>query len=135
MAYLEECMSKALIAKERLFAGFDFAFGFPIGSTDLPGGGRWETVWSWLASEINDGDDNCSNRFEVATRLNAMFENGGPFWGHPHTHAGRYAGLLPKKPCYDDIGVSEKRGIDTVVTSAQPVWKLASIPFTDSASS
>ena len=125
MAYLRACIEDALRAGDRLFAGFDFAFGYPAGTAQLPGKGQWEVMWSWLAKEVEDGDDNWSNRFDVAGKLNGGFEGGGPFWGHPSTHAGRYANLQTRKPDYSQVGVEEKRGIDSLVPSAQPVWKLA----------
>jgi len=125
IAYLSKCIEDALGAGQRLFAGFDFAFGYPAGTTELPGKGHWEAVWSWLSEQVEDADDNRSNRFDIAAKLNDRFKSGGPFWGHPSTHAGRYAGLEARKPDYCAIGVAEKRSIDLLVPSAQPVWKLA----------
>ncbi len=123
--YLGGCINDAIKAGERLFAGFDFAFGYPVGATDLPGNGRWEEVWSWLYEHVEDADDNRSNRFEVAAQLNQCFGRGGPFWGHPPTHKGRYPGLGTSRPDYDAIDVPERRSIDALVPRAQPVWKLA----------
>lgn len=125
MSYIGDCIEKTLKAGQRLFAGFDFAFGYPAGTRDLPGEGRWEDIWSWLCEQIEDADDNRSNRFEIAAKLNQCFAQGGPFWGHPPTHKGRYLGLEASKPDYDVIGVAEKRQIDALVPRAQPVWKLA----------
>ena len=125
MTCLRDSIADALEAGERLFAGLDFAFGYPVGTAGLPGEGQWEAMWSWLANEIEDNDDNQSNRFDVAGRLNGRFKSRGPFWGHPPTHVGRYANLHARKPEYSAIGVEEKRGIDSLVVSAQPVWKVA----------
>ena len=68
----------------RLLIGFDFAMGYPAGfAARLTGEARAEAVWRWLAGAITDVE-NRNNRFEVATRINALFPEGpGPFWSHP----------------------------------------------------
>ena len=114
-----------LCAQGRTLVGFDFAFGYPCGSAALPGGGEWSAVWDWLAGNVRDGDDNRSNRFEAASRLNEGFASSGPFWGHPHQHGGRYTYLGTRKPDYLALGIRERRRVETIVPRAQPVWKLA----------
>lgn len=123
-------ITAAMKQGERLLAGFDFGFGFPkgvarhISKTDDWADG-WADVWQMLHSGIEDSEKNRSNRFDYAAQLNeTVFSDlDGPFWGHPHQHAGRYSGLGPKRPKYESL--PEKRLVEEVLPSAQPVWKLA----------
>ncbi|MEM9278397.1 MAG: precorrin-8X methylmutase [Pseudomonadota bacterium] len=126
MEYLEAAVQQTVDLGQRLFAGFDFAFGYPADSAFLPGKGAWRDMWKFLHEQIEDHDDNLNNRFEIGGKLNRLLgSEEGPFWGHPHQHEGKYEGLGAKKPDYKKLGISEKRQIDDLVTTAQPVWKLA----------
>lgn len=126
MRYIESVIIEMIKQGKQLFIGFDFAFGYPIGSNSLPGRGRWEAIWAWLCNNIDDDDDNKSNRFEIASRLNELHPEGHqPFWGLPWQHEDRYSHLKITKPDYTMMGISERRTIDEKVKSAQPVWKLA----------
>jgi hypothetical protein len=84
----------------RIFLGFDFAYGYPVdfaaalqaatgqSDRDLP----WHIVWEYLSQHIKDDEgtalaarpNNRSNRFEVASQINALLstdpEAAGPFW-------------------------------------------------------
>ena len=111
--------------EQRLFIGFDFAFGYPKGSHGLPGGGEWQAVWTYLHSEIEDDEGNRSNRFDVARRLNEGFGKRGPFWGYPHQHHGRYGALPFRRPDYEALGVRERRYVDAAAKAASPPWKLS----------
>ena len=125
MLEIEAEIAEALAAGERLFVGFDFAFGYPSDACFLPGEGRWTDVWSSFAATVEDDDRNRTNRFDVADRLNGMVDGAGPFWGHPWQHRGRYENLAAERPDYAALGLREKRHVDARVRSAQPVWKLA----------
>ena len=107
---------------ERLFVGFDFAFGYPSDAKSLPGEGRWKAVWSHLSEEIFDGEDNDNNRFDVGALLNTRFPPPGPFWGCPAGFVPAKGTLTPKRPAY--VG-RERRHIETLVPRAQSAWKLA----------
>lgn len=118
------CM-KAAEDGRRLFAGFDFAFGYPAGTAKaVAGKADWRALWRVLGELIEDDDKNASNRFDVAAFLNrSCFSGTSPFWGHP---AGRtYDGLGPKRPKTMPDGIAEKRRAETIMAGAQPVWKLA----------
>lgn len=113
----------------RLFAGFDFAFGYPAGTARaVSGKADWRALWRVLGELIEDDETNASNRFDVAAFLNrscfaADKSAPGPFWGHP---AGRtYDGLGPKRPKKMPPGLAEKRRGEAIMRGAQPVWKLA----------
>ena len=89
-----------LIARDRVvLVGLDFAFGYPAGFARRlnPEAPDWRGVWKEIAARVRDGDDNFSNRFEVAAALNAKVSGGAfPFWGCPEAAAGTH--LATHKP-------------------------------------
>lgn len=109
----------------RVLVGFDFAMGYPAGFAErLTGEPRAEAVWRWLAGAITD-IDNCNNRFEVATRINAAFPEGpGPFWSHPTGQA--WPGLPFRRAGIDyaALGLSESRAAEAAVPRAKSPWML-----------
>lgn len=122
MGYLEARLLAARARRERVMLGFDFVFGFPRGTArELTGRDDWQAIWALLADLIEDGDDNRSNRFEVAGKLNRRI--GAPhFWGRPHQH--EYPDLDPKRPVHGYPRLPERRRAEAEVGSTQPVWKL-----------
>ncbi|MEO1746820.1 MAG: hypothetical protein AAFR13_09865, partial [Pseudomonadota bacterium] len=106
MEIIRGACADAVDAGSRLFAGFDFAFGWPKRSfqtlcppsqdlfarSNLPpnpepgnkseddGVCAWKQLWRFLDEHIEDDDDNANNAFELAGRLN---QDHAPFWGHP----------------------------------------------------
>ena len=125
MRLLERRISSALAKGERLLVGFDFPFGYPAGTAaPIAGTPVWSALWQVLEDKVSDDEHNRSNRFDVAGELNACLSQAGLlFWGHPANRS--YAHLGPKRDgaAYDVI--SEKRLVETVAKTAQPVWKLA----------
>ncbi len=109
----------------RVLIGFDFAMGYPSGfAARLTGEPRAEAVWRWLAGAITDVD-NRNNRFEVATRINALFPEGsGPFWSHPSGQS--WPGLPFRRTGidYDTLGLSETRMAEAAVPRAKSPWML-----------
>lgn len=103
--------------------GFDFPMGYPAGfAARLTGQASAPAVWRWLEGRIEDAPDNRNNRFAVAAGINRQF-GGGPFWGRP---AGLDLPDLPERKTvdYPALGLSERRAVERLVRSAQPVWKL-----------
>lgn len=106
---------------ERVLIGFDFVFGYPRGAARaIAGEPGWKALWSHFAEGIADGEDNRSNRFEVAAGINRRL--GAHFWGHPNGHA--YEGLAPTRPLEAYAEIPERRLAEARQKSAQPVWKL-----------
>ncbi|MEM7238542.1 MAG: hypothetical protein AAF501_12070 [Pseudomonadota bacterium] len=106
----------------RVLVGFDFPFGYPAGfAARVTGTDRALALWDWLSDQVEDAPDNANNRFDVAARLNALFEGAGPFWGRPATLASdvpeRKTGIV-----YDPV--AERRIVEHRQRSAQPTWKL-----------
>ncbi|MDP3195896.1 molybdopterin guanine dinucleotide synthesis [Tabrizicola sp.] len=109
----------------RVLIGFDFAMGYPAGfAARLTGEGRAEAVWRWLDAAVTD-IDNRNNRFEVATRINALFPEGpGPFWSHPSGQS--WPGLPFRRTGIDyaTLGLSETRAAEAAVPRAKSPWML-----------
>ena len=124
LAWLEAVLRAEVEAGRRTLAGFDFPFGWPRGFAErVAGGPSALAVWDRLATLIEDGPDNASNRWDVAASLNALFPGTGPFWGCP-AHEAR-AGLSPTKAGWGGHGLPERRHAERRVPRAQPGWKLA----------
>lgn len=110
-------------AGRRVFAGFDFAFGYPAGfGRTLIGTDDPFALWDWFAARVQD-DPKSNNRFDLAGDINAHFPGTGPFWGNglqrdiPH---------LPRKGlARDGHGMPEKRKAEAQAKGAFPVWQLS----------
>ncbi|MEM8792847.1 MAG: hypothetical protein AAGE80_14600 [Pseudomonadota bacterium] len=106
----------------RTLVGFDFPFGYPAGfAARVTGKASALAFWDWLSDEIMDAPDNANNRFEIAEKLNMLFEGPGPFWGRPSS----LATSVPEKKVgisYDQV--AERRIVELRQKSAQPTWKL-----------
>jgi precorrin-8X/cobalt-precorrin-8 methylmutase len=124
MADVTEVLLRARDRGERVLAAFDFAFGYPDGSADaIFGEPGWQTLWRTFYEMVEDRDDNSSNRFDVAARINLTVPPGGPrYWGMPHQRT--IAGLTPKRPFETHGKVAERRLAEAESKGAQPVWKL-----------
>lgn len=124
MTMIGQACRDALRTGERMLVGFDFPFGYPVGTArHLASEDGWEALWAMLARMVEDGPDNRSNRFELAARLNQFLPNWPRFWGHPHGRA--YSGLTPTKPRDLADGLSERRIVEAMVRSAKPVWQMS----------
>ena len=125
MAHLSHRLRWALEQGERVFVGCDFGFGYPAGTASaLTGAADWQGVWALIAELMVDGDDNANNRFAVAELLNGRLGE-ALFWGHPHQH--RYVQLTPRRPTHGYTGIAERRAVEAVARSAQPMFKLAGV--------
>jgi precorrin-8X/cobalt-precorrin-8 methylmutase len=83
----------------------------------------WRALWWQLADLVEDGEDNRSNRFEVAAQLNLQLADAGHhYWGHP---PGReYIGLAATRPASSYAEIAERRIAEDWSKGPQPVWKL-----------
>ena len=83
MARIRTIIAETLSSGRRLVAGFDFAFGYPAGAAQrIAGEGTWPALWSRLSDLLQDGEDNRSNSYDIAARLNREAfrgPTGGPF--------------------------------------------------------
>lgn len=124
-AQLVTLIDTARADKLRILIGFDFAMGYPAGfAARLTGQSGAPAVWRWLAEAITDVD-NRNNRFDVATRINAIFsEASGPFWSHPSGQS--WPGLPFRRAGidYEALGLSETRAAENAVPRAKSPWML-----------
>lgn len=125
MHRLEDVVSAAVAEGQRLLCGFDFAFGYPAGTAErLTGKPHWRNLWRKIAHEIEDGEDNRNNRFDLASRWNATHFAGEPrFWGRPHQHV--YADLSDKKPPAPTEAPLAFRRSEQFAKGAKSVWQLS----------
>lgn len=123
MQILEERMSEEISKGRRVFAGFDFPFGYPAGAAArITGTPKWESLWRWLFDEIVDEDDNRSNRFALADRLNRDCFRSPVYWGRPANH--NYSHLPTKKQESGSRNDFEFRIVEKRHRPAKSVWQL-----------
>lgn len=131
------------LPNSRCLACFDFAFGYPRGfAASLPdhnGDALWRRVWRYLHRELRDDlntnfgrlPNNCSNRFEVANRLNEQMscpQARGPFWCIDPNWRGRHIPdvvFIPQKlpldfQTTDGLRIEPVRITDRAVSSSSP---------------
>lgn len=78
--WLAHLFEAEITAGRRVFAGFDFPFGYPSGFAErLTGRADPLAVWDWYAAHLHDTPKK-NNRFALAARINALFPGIGPFW-------------------------------------------------------
>ena len=125
MAYLEERFIDLLARGRRIFAGFDFPFGYPAGAASLIAGEpHWEALWRFFHDEVEDDAKNRSNRFTLASAINARcFPGAAVYWGRPHQHS--YDCLSARKPKHAAKDAMEFRIVETWQRPAKSVWQLA----------
>ncbi len=125
MERVEQIVRGELAAGRRSLVGFDFALGYPRGTSRALGldGTAWRSTWRMLREAIEDDGRNRSNRFEVAAGLNVRISGGrGPFWGCPRSR--ELALLGPRKVDASDGGLPEFRIGDGWTSGPHSVWKL-----------
>jgi hypothetical protein len=124
---LAEVLAAAHDRGERVVAGFDFPFGYPVGFARRLGlrGAPWRALWDEIARLVEDHPDNRNNRFAVGAELNRRVSGGRfPFWGCPAGYIDEFLG--PKHHNRHALdGLDERRLIDRWMVGAQPCWKLA----------
>ena len=126
MQAITATLNAALSAGERVFLGFDFAFGYPAGfAAELTGQADALAVWDWLEARMQDAPDNANNRFAVAAIANGAFPGLGPFWGRP---AGLNAPTLPAKGSLrHGHGLPDRRAVEHRLRGAQSAFKLFTV--------
>lgn len=78
--WLSGLFAAELAEGRRVFAGFDFPFGYPDGfAARVAGSPDPLALWIWFAAHLEDAPRG-NNRFHLAGRLNALFPGIGPFW-------------------------------------------------------
>jgi molybdopterin molybdotransferase len=120
--FLSALFREELAAGRRIFAGFDFPFGYPEGfASRVTGRPEPLVLWDWYAEALEDGPAG-NNRFDLAGRLNQSFPGTGPFW---------FNGLrvdipgLPRKGrARIGHGMAEKRLCERLAKGAFTCWQM-----------
>lgn len=108
---------------DKTLLGFDFAFGYPNGTSKALGfnGVAWSSIHNFLEKEIIDKQDNDNNRFQIASKMNRLISNSAaPFWGCPPKFVNSY--LQPKKQALN-LDLNELRICDIDAKTASSVFK------------
>jgi hypothetical protein len=113
-------------ARLRVLVGFDFPYGYPVGTTRRLGfleGEPWKLIWDELRELVEDHPDNRNNRFEVAAELNGAMTTGpAPFWGCPAHETGPW--LQAKKPKPWPGEIPEFRATERALQGPKSPWQL-----------
>ncbi len=86
---LKDRIEKLVGRGDKVLVGFDFAFGYPMGTAaaaGLTGSGQapWRAMYDFLSGKVKERDDNANARFAIAAGLNDAISQGPhPFWGAP----------------------------------------------------
>ncbi len=125
MQRFEHVVEETLATDRRLLAGFDFAFGYPTGTAErVAVDPHWQALWQAIAAEVQDGDDNANNRFEVAARWNRdYFPDAARFWGRPQGLV--LETLMPTRPPAATARPFAFRMSEQHAKGAKSVWQMA----------
>jgi hypothetical protein len=129
-ALLGKLISEHRKRGDRLLVGFDFNFGYPVGTAARLklDGAPWSAMWKFLASNVVDKADNTNNRYQVAAKMNRlMTDEAWPFWGAPAKQAQRWL-TTTKPPAGSGADIPEFRATEQAVRKGklQPksVWQM-----------
>lgn len=129
-ALLGKLISEHRKRGDRLLVGFDFNFGYPVGTAARLklDGAPWSAMWKFLASNVVDKADNTNNRYQVAAKMNRlMTDEAWPFWGAPAKQAQRWL-TTTKPPVGAGADIPEFRATEQAVRKGklQPksVWQM-----------
>jgi molybdopterin molybdotransferase len=112
-----------LAAGRRVFAGFDFPFGYPQGfCRALTGQDDPLALWRWFADRIEDAPE-ANNRFDIAGRINLAVGAGrGPFWANGLS---RDIAGLPRRKTDHANPFPERRAAESRAKGAFTCWQMA----------
>ncbi|MBT5667439.1 MAG: cobalamin biosynthesis protein CbiG [Rhodospirillaceae bacterium] len=124
---LAEQLSILLAEGARTLIGFDFPFGYPIGTAARLGlpGLPWRHMWQDISDALDDDADNGNNRIDVAESLNERL--GGeafPFWGNVREEERPFLRRRGRRP-HAKGDLTEWRACDRRGKTTSSVWQLA----------
>lgn len=120
--WLSRLFRAELEAGRRVFAGFDFPFGYPAGFTArVTAHANPLSLWDWFAAELEEGPKG-NNRFHLAARLNGLYPGAGPFWFNGLK--ADLAGLPRKGQERAGHGAKERRLCETFAPGAFTCWQM-----------
>lgn len=121
--WLIELFKTERTAGRRVLAGFDFPFAYPAAfATAVTGSDNPFALWAWFAAQITD-TPTTNNRFDVAGKINAMFDGVGPFWGNG---LGRDIADLPRKGLTRTPNpFAERRQVEALANGTFTCWQMS----------
>ena len=120
--WLAGLFAAEIAAGRRVFAGFDFPFGYPEGfAARITGSADPLLLWDWFAQHLEDAPKG-NNRFHLAGRINARFPGTGPFWFNGSTED--IPDLPRKGNARRDHGMAERRLCETFAKGAFTCWQM-----------
>lgn len=125
-ATLADVLADLAEAGERTLVGFDFPFGFPVGTAERLGmpGLPWRHMWQEVADLLEDSPDNANNRIDVAERLNKRLSGEAfPFWGNVREEAREFLRRRGRRP-HGEGDLAEWRMCDKRAKVNSSVWQL-----------
>jgi hypothetical protein len=127
MTILKELLLDFKKRGEKVLIGFDFALGFPTGTSQKLGLElKAQDLWTFVTKNIVDKPDNTNNRFAVAAKMNRlMTDQAYPFWGCPKNAAQKWLSTL--KPA--DFGSFPEYRLTEIVARqkkapAKSLWQM-----------
>ena len=123
---IADLIATELDAARRVLIGFDFPFGYPAGvASHLTGEASALALWDWLASRIEDAEDNANNRFEVAEKINRAYPGIGPCWGLTKDSFYPEVPTRASRRTHREAHPPDRRIADFHAKGAKTVWQLA----------
>lgn len=120
--WLVETLETERAAGRRVFAGFDFPFGYPEGfGRALTGSDDPFAIWDWFEARIEDRPTS-NNRFDLAGEINGKFGGNGPFWGNA---LGRDIPGLPRTKAGYVNPFADRREAENLATGAFTLWQMS----------
>lgn len=122
--WVSDLLEDELSAGRRVFAGFDFPFGYPQGfANTLTGTTDPLMLWDWFADRVEDRED-ANNRFDLAGQINRMFDGRGPFWGNGLKRD--IQGLPRNKSSYHNP-FPDRRIVETLAKGSFTCWQMSGV--------
>lgn len=122
--WLIETLINERTVGRRVFVGFDFPFGYPMGFGEaLVGSDDPFKLWDWFEARIEDAPKS-NNRFDVAGLINMHFGGKGPFWGNALKRD--IVGLPRTKSEYENP-FPERRAAEDRAKGAFTLWQMSGV--------
>ena len=133
--FIRDMVEKLTRRGDKVLLGFDFSFGYPMGTAEAMGLDTsktppWRATADYIAAKVREKSDNSNARFAIAAGMNYAISKGPfPFWGAPARD--QVSTLGGKRPDFgNDAPLAEYRLVEDRLRGSklgQPksAWQLA----------